>query len=386
MNRKSNRIAVSALTVFAAASTALAATWPGFECGMGIGGWLTNYKRFNVLPEEWRLKITEGDLEHFDTYITAADIANIRSMGFDHVRLGFDQIVLEESPGRYRERTFRKIDEFIGWCRAEKLNVVLNLHKAVGNYCDIEEEKKLLDDDSLQKRFVALWLEVERRYHDMPGLAFEILNEVRDVDPAKWNALAERTLAAIRAVNPERWVVIGSTCWNSPDTLSRLKVWDDPKVVYTFHIYAPFEFTHQRGVLQKHPLYCNMRLEYPSADVERYRSCRRLAWGEKNPYKNVDAIDRSHMARLLKGAFEFARAHPDKILWNGEFGTIRHAPPASRVAYMRDVVSLCREHGIPYCVWNYLSTPNDGNRFSLVDDDTRRILSDDMLRACLGRE
>ena len=52
MNRKSNRIAVSALTVFAAASTALAATWPGFECGMGIGGWLTNYKRFNVLPED----------------------------------------------------------------------------------------------------------------------------------------------------------------------------------------------------------------------------------------------------------------------------------------------------------------------------------------------
>ena len=386
MNGKLNRVIVSALTAFVAVSTVYAASWPGFECGMGIGGWLTNYKRFNVLPEEWRLKITEGDLEHFDTYITASDIANIRSMGFDHVRLGFDQIVLEEAPGRYRERTFRKIDEFIGWCRSEKLNVVLNLHKAVGNYCDIEEEKKLLDDDSLQKRFIALWLEVERRYHDMPGLAFEILNEVRDVDPAKWNALADRTLAAIRAVNPDRWVVIGSTDWNSPDTLSQLKVWDDPKVVYTFHIYAPFEFTHQRGVLQKHPLYCNMRLEYPSRDVERYRSCRRLAWRENAPYGNVEAIDRDHMARLLKGAFDFARVHSDKILWNGEFGTIRHAPPASRVAYMRDVVSLCREHGIPYCVWNYLSTPNDGNRFSLVDDDTRKILSDELLRACLGHD
>lgn len=72
---------------------ACAAPWPGFECGMGIGGWLTNYKRFNVLPEEWRLPITEGDLEHFDSYITRNDIANIKSMGFDHVRLGFDQIV-----------------------------------------------------------------------------------------------------------------------------------------------------------------------------------------------------------------------------------------------------------------------------------------------------
>ena len=135
-----------------------AASWPGFERGMGIGGWLTNYKRFNVLPENRRLDITHGDLEHFDSYITEADVARIKGWGFDHIRLGFDQIVLEESPGKYRERTFRKIDEFIGWCGKYKMNVVLNLHKAVGNYCDIKENVELLDDDGLQRRFIDLWL------------------------------------------------------------------------------------------------------------------------------------------------------------------------------------------------------------------------------------
>ncbi len=40
--------------------------------------------------------------------------------------------------------------------------------------------------------------------------------------------------------------------------------------------------------------------------------------------------------------------------------------------------------GIPWCAWNYLSTPNDGNRFSLVDDDARKILSPELLKACLG--
>ena len=39
----------------------------GFEHGMGIGGWLTNYKRFNVLPEDRRLCLTVGDMEHFST-------------------------------------------------------------------------------------------------------------------------------------------------------------------------------------------------------------------------------------------------------------------------------------------------------------------------------
>ena len=87
----------------------------GFEYGMGIGGWLTNYKRFNVL---------------------------------------------------------------------------LNLHKAVGNYCDIQEEVELLDDEGLQERFIALWLAFENRYAQDNSIAFELLNEVREVDPVKWNQLA----------------------------------------------------------------------------------------------------------------------------------------------------------------------------------------------------
>ena len=372
--------AVAALTMLVEAKD-----WPGFSRGMGIGGWLTNYKRFNVLPENRRLKITIGDLEHFDSYITEKDIANIKAMGFDHIRLGFDQIVLEEAPGKYRERTFKKIDDFIGWCEKHNLNMVLNLHKAVGNYCDIQEKVELLDDKGLQDRFVALWLEFERRYHDKPGLAFELLNEVRNVDPEKWNRLADRTLKAIREQNPNRWVVIGSTCWNSPGTLDKLKIWDDDKVVYTFHMYAPFEFTHQRGVLQAGPLYYNRTLEYPTKDVERYRGYHRLHGNAGGGYgPEVKEINKQILRNNMHGAHMFTKNYPDKILWNGEFGTIRHAPPASRVAYMHDVVVTCKEWGIPWCVWNYLSTPNDGNRFSLVDDDTRKILSPELLKACLG--
>ena len=51
---------------------------------------------------------------------------------------------------------------------------------------------------------------------------------------------------------------------------------------------------------------------------------------------------------------------------------------------MRDVIRFCKKNDIPYCVWNYLSTPNDGNRFSLVDDDNREILSEEMARIIRG--
>ena len=51
---------------------------------------------------------------------------------------------------------------------------------------------------------------------------------------------------------------------------------------------------------------------------------------------------------------------------------------------MRDVISILKEHDIPFCSWNYLSTPNDGNRFSLVDDDHRKILSNNLANIIRG--
>ena len=355
----------------------------GFEHGMGIGGWLTNYKRFNVLPEDRRLCLTVGDMEHFATYITEEDIRYISTLGMDHIRLGFDQIVLEEAPYVYREEIFALIDQFIGWCRKYGLRIVLNLHKAVGNYCDIKEKVELLEDDELQNRFLALWIAFEKRYSNEPDLAFELLNEVRDVDPEKWNILADKAVSALRARNKNRILIVGSTCWNSPDTLKHLRLYEDDHIGYTFHTYAPFEFTHQRGVLQADPLYYNRTMPYPDA-IDKYRDYQAVVHGQTNAYTGYEKMDLRYIRDSLQGAADFVKAHPDKILWCGEFGTIRHANMVWRENWMRDVITVLKENGIPYCVWNYLSTPNDGNRFSLVDDDHRHILSEEMARIIKG--
>ena len=352
-----------------------------YKKGMGIGGWLTNYKRFNVLnPSQYNL-LTKGDMEHFHTYITEQDIIRIKNFGMDHVRLGFDQIVLEEEKGVYREEILGIIDAFIGWCQKQNLGIVLNLHKAVGNYCDIKEDTELLDDEELQERFIALWVMLAKRYADKPELAFEPLNELRDVDPEKWNRLWLRLLAEIRKISPERTVIIGGTCWNSCRKLADLTVVDDPNVIYTWHFYAPHEFTHQQSVLNAPAILYNRRMSYPCDDVERYNDYHRL---HGNPAPYTHAINKDTLRDLTRPAFDFQAAHPDKTVWCGEFGTIRHADLTSRENWMRDVISLLKEHDMPYCVWNYLSTPNDGNRFSLVDDDTREILSPELLRIIQG--
>lgn len=355
----------------------------GLTHGMGIGGWLTNYKRFNVLPQERRLALTIGDMEHFESYITPWDIENIAKMGVDHIRIGFDQIVLESEPYVYREEIFSYLRTVVDACRKHNLLCVLNLHKAIGNYCDIYEPVGLLDSEELQARFVALWEKLEDEFSDCEHAYFELLNEVRDVDFEKWNDLAEKTLRAIRRKNQNRVVIIGSICWNDPNHLKELRLYDDENVIYTFHTYTPFEFTHQRGVLVAQTLYYNRVMPYP-CDIERYRDYCRVVLNNPNAYPQYTEMNRDFIRDSLYAAKRFVDEHPDKTLWCGEFGTIRHAPKESRENWMADVISVLKEWEIPYCVWNYLSTPNDGNRFSLVDDETRQILTPRLAKIIRG--
>ena len=356
----------------------------GLSKGMGIGGWITNYKRFNVLPPERRLKITVGDLEHFESYITEADIKYIASLRMDHVRLGFDQIVLEEAPFVYRKSIVDILHRFVGWCRKYDLRPVLNMHKAIGNYCDILDESGLMQDKALQDRFVALWTMLETEFSGENDVVFELLNEAVNATPDEWNAVAEKTVKAIRERNEDRLLVVGGVEWNNPPALPFVKVYDDENIIYTFHCYAPHEFTHQQGVLQAPQLYYNRKMPYPCDDIERYRDYHRVVYGVSE-YERYDKMDIAFLKDYLAPVKKFTQEHPDKVLWCGEFGTIRHADIKWREAWMRDMISILNEWDIPYCVWNYLSTPNDGNRFSLVDDDNRKILSEELKDIIAGK-
>ena len=352
--------------------------------GMGVGGWMTNYKRVRFLPADMAFNITVGDREHFDRYLSQWDIQNIRSMGMDHIRVPFDQVVVEEYgvPFSYREDMLRLLDRMIGWCLSEGLEVVLNLHHAIGCYCDFAEGSTLLNDALLMDRFIALWRMLEDRYHGL-DIIFEPLNEVTTADSAAWNQLAERCVAAIRSKNPTRRIIIGSAEWNSPDRLKELKLYDDAYIAYTFHFYGPYAFTHQRTTINAAQYAYNREIPYPG-DRSYYADYARYTGGDPAGFDPWPIVGREYVEHALRGAAGFRKAHPDKALWFGEFGTIRHANIRWRENWMRDVIRFSVENGIPYCVWNYLSTPYDCNRFSLVTDDERRIVSPEMLRIIQG--
>ena len=359
------------------------AIWKGFVFFFGIGGWLTNFKRFTVIPLDKMLDLTKGDFYHFDTFITEKDIKYIASLKVDHIRLGFDQYVLEEKPGVFREQTINLVENFVKWCKKYHLNVVLNLHKATGTYApDDSEKKNLMTDEEEKRKFITFWCNMEKRFSQYPDVAFELLNEVRNVDPNIWNDLAERTINALRELNKTRPIVVGSSCWNSAFLLKDLKIFDDENVIYTFHMYEPFIFTSQRGVLVENSCYYNGVFTYPS-DAAPYKDFIKTV-EHRDGLKEYDRIDKRFIKDKLQPAIDFVKEHPDKILWCGEFGCIRHIDLKSRENWFNDVISILKENNISYAIWNYLSTINDGNKYSLVDDDKRRILSHRLKRIING--
>ncbi len=357
----------------------------GYMRGVGIGGWLTNYKRLRFIPEDLSKIITEGDRIHFDTYITEADIAQIASWGCDHIRFPFDYLILEDDdrPGEFKSWGFDLLDRGVAWCKANGLNVVFDLHRAAGASCEYPGEV-LLDGGREQERFIGLWREMARHYRgEGRNVAFELLNEITSANSEKWNALAARAIAAIREIDPERIIVVGCNCYNSPGKLAELAVHDDPNVVYTFHCYDPCEFTHQRAVIIPVIAAYNRYLQYPG-DIEAYRSFRRFAQWDVTGLAKYERMGREYLYASLQPARDFVQRH-DRALYCGEFGVIRHADLKSRENYYRDVIEFCAANGIAFSAWNYLSAPYDANRFSLVDDWDRRPLSPELIRIIGGK-
>ena len=110
------------------------------------------------------------------------------------------------------ESVLEQIDGYLDACRQRDLHMCLNLHRAPG-YCinrnDLERDNLWIDPGA-QDGFVFLWEEFARRYRGVANdhLSFDLVNEPPAIDQYGMTrdnhaALVRRTVAAIRAVDPD---------------------------------------------------------------------------------------------------------------------------------------------------------------------------------------
>jgi endoglucanase len=187
------------------------------------------------------------------THHAEADYARVASMGMNSVRFYLNAVTFEDAhnPGQYKAEGWAWLDDNVRWARAHGIYLILNQHVPAGGFQSGGEGTALWKQPAMQQRFIDLWVAIAERYRDVPTVAgFDLLNEPGVTGWARqWHDLAARTVRAIRAVDPghmlfvERVNSVGGDYAENPDR--NFFTVADPNVVYEFHFYKPFNFTHQ---------------------------------------------------------------------------------------------------------------------------------------------
>jgi len=325
--------------------------FPGFQKGINLGGWLS------------QSSLTPDRLENF---IREEDLQRIASMGCDHVRLPIDYPLIETEDGSPIESGYDYIDRCVLWCEKNGLNMILDLHKTAGYvFDDVENSRGFFHNEALQERFLALWDKLSARYGKYPFIAFDILNEIVDPDVNDiWNELSSKAIARIRKFAPDNWILLGGTCYNSINTLKYLLPPQDEKIVYSFHFYEPYLFTHQSAYWDaKMP--SDFHIEYPlTAGQFKEVSDTKLDGVFSGIFKGIDpsAIGVDMLSPLFKEAVALAESR-DVPLYCGEYGVINMADPKYALAWHRDMHTIFEKFNIGRALWSYKEMD-----FGLIDD------------------
>ena len=174
------------------------------------------------------------------------------------------------------------------------------------------------------------------------------------------NTLYQKTTAAIRAIDPERIIVVSPGKWGQASELDRLRLPDgDDRLIVTMHCYEPFPFTHQgagwvgfedlRGVVYPGPP--DTPLSLP-ASLRENSGVRSFIQG----YNSLPAAENPSSARGAREALDTAREWSEyfgRPIHLGEFGAYSAADSASRGRYLRDVRRLAEERDIPWTLWEW---------------------------------
>lgn len=309
--------------------------------GINLGGWLSQ---------------CDYSQARYETFILERDFEQIASWGFDHVRLPFDYNLLETEDGKPLDENFKYLDRAVQWGKTYKLNVILDLHKTAGydfNDFGNAERNNLFANESAQNRFLNLWERVSDRYANAANVAFELLNEVTDLSfIAPWNDLISRAVKTIRKNAPETPIIYGGVCWNGAAYVKDLLPPPDKNIVYTFHLYEPLLFTHQKAPWVK-ALDNGKDIPY-TTDMEFFRENSKCLGfvGENIFHSAAQTMGQDFFADFLKGAVEYAKAQ-GVPLYCGEYGVIDRADADETVKWFRDVQAVFNRFGIGNAIWSY---------------------------------
>jgi endoglucanase len=338
--------------------------------------------RHGINASEWFAQVYDKrgyTREHFQNWTTADDVALIKSMGFDHVRLSVNPqpMMANHPPDEISTEYFGYLDAAVKMILDQGLSVVIDLHP------DSDFKSRLAKEDSFVQEFADFWRALAEHYSawDAERVFFEIMNEPEFTDRYRWYGVQARLAAAIRERAPKHTIIAAGARWSNDDELVFLEPLRDPNVIYNFHFYEPHIFTHQGATWGAYFWHWVKGLHYPSSP----ESAAKVAAGVP------DAVDRLAVIRYgqdhwdamridadITQVAEWAQHNQVPVVCN-EFGVYRaYADPNDRAAWIRDVRTTLERHGMGWTLWDYSGS------FGVVTKKDGRSVPDELTLQAVG--
>jgi licheninase len=298
-------------------------------------------------------------------------VAKLATAGFKSLRLPIDlDLYVLSTTGTgdamdvvVHDDLFLVLDAFVQWTSDNGMSLTIDYH-------EYDNSLDLANPASLDQA-VALWRKVAARYASNPreDLFYELLNEPElsfgGTDPTadQWTALATRMIAAIRQSDSFHSVLFGDINYYGIGPLSNRQPLADNNVIYVFHDYEPFIFTHQgaswASMASTHDLpypYSADRWSAHSGDLGFNPSMPGWILTAAQDYYRTG--NRSYIRNQMVQAKRWAVAHNVSVICN-EFGAYdRTSRLEDRARYLTDVVSIFEELEIPWQQWFLIMDSN----------------------------
>jgi len=314
------------------------------------------------------------------TKFTEQDFIDVKSLGADVIRvpIAFHNFTFGDNAHTLEKGLFEYLDKAVDWAEKHELFIILDNH----SFHPIDPT-----DTHIDKILIPVWKQTAEHFKGRSKfVVYEILNEPHGIPDKRWSGIQEAAIKAIRKIDQEHAIIVGGTNYNSLEKMTKLPVYKDQNLIYTFHFYDPHIFTHQGAVWNKPSLAPLSGLPFPF-DKDKMPKLHETfigTWVEESLKHYEEDSKPEKLSSTLDKAQKFSKEKKAPVFC-GEFGVfMRQSAHEDRVKWYKFICEELEKRNIPWACWDYFGgfgifkTEQRGNFPSDLDADVVKAIGLDV--------